>query len=280
MGRDVNVRAYVDTMRRCKNDRGLSKTVEDSIAAQKIIRENDALDVPDRNIYIEEAKVIVTCERTLDSAWDYSGESRIAVINSTWDRPGGRVDIGENGQQESLCRCTTLKPCLDALEGSFYNTGSKMESPLFNDDLVYTPDVTVFKSDDLNCCKEMHDTYWFDVDVISCIPPDMSSLADDPSRYVHPRDLTTCSGVRFTMHLEKRLRRILDVALANGCEVVILPAFGCGRAKNPPAEVAEAFVNVIPEYLHAFKVIEVAVYEEFDDKIYSVFDQAIDNLQL
>lgn len=57
---------------------------------------------------------------------------------------------------------------------------------------------------------------------------------------------------------EKRLRRILEVALSEGCDTIILGAFGCGAFQNNPEVVALANRNVIKDYLHAFKNIEFA----------------------
>ena len=59
---------------------------------------------------------------------------------------------------------------------------------------------------------------------------------------------------------ERRLRRILDVAVANGAEAIVLGAFGCGAFRNDPKVVAAAAKTVISDYLHAFRVIEFAVY--------------------
>lgn len=59
---------------------------------------------------------------------------------------------------------------------------------------------------------------------------------------------------------KKRLTRILDIAVLNGAEVVILGAFGCGAFQNKPEVVARAAKEVITDYRHAFKTIEFAVY--------------------
>ena len=274
MGADINARVYEDTKRFCEQSSSLKKRVEASIAAQKIIRKTDILDVPDKNRYAEKAKVLVSDMSNIEASFDYPDEQHIAVLNSTWVRPGGRVDRGELGIEEELCRCTTLKPCLDACVGSFYHPEGKMDDPAFNDDLIYTPDVTVFRyeGDDMN---RMQEDGWYKIDVISCVPPDASSMAGNPSKYSRPRDLMTYSGERFTVLHEKRLRRILDAALLNGCETVILGAFGCGRAKNPPHEVAVAARNVIGDYLHAFKTIEFAILDVYGKGVIREFEDVL-----
>lgn len=72
------------------------------------------------------------------------------------------------------------------------------------------------------------------------------------------------------------MRRILDIAVAAGNEVIILGAFGCGAFANPPQVVARAMKNVIREYMHRFKVIEFAVYcPPKDDSNYKIFKQVL-----
>ena len=78
---------------------------------------------------------------------------------------------------------------------------------------------------------------------------------------------------------ERRLTRILDIALSKENEVVILGAFGCGAFENNPEVVAGAAKNVIQKYLHAFKTIEFAVYCSLkDDTNYTVFEKTMMDL--
>ena len=75
---------------------------------------------------------------------------------------------------------------------------------------------------------------------------------------------------------EKKLRRILEVALSEGCETIILGAFGCGAFRNNPEVVALANRNVIKEYLYAFKNIEFAVYcPPRDDSNFKIFERVL-----
>ena len=60
--------------------------------------------------------------------------------------------------------------------------------------------------------------------------------------------------------LTSRVRRIFEIAVANGNEVLILGAFGCGAFRNPPEIVAKVFNKVMQEFLGYFDVIEYAVY--------------------
>ena len=82
-----------------------------------------------------------------------------------------------------------------------------------------------------------------------------------------------------TLH-EKKLCRILEVVLSEGCDTVILGAFGCGAFQNNPEVVALANKNVnknvIKDYLHAFKNIEFAVYcSPRDDRNFKIFERVL-----
>jgi len=79
---------------------------------------------------------------------------------------------------------------------------------------------------------------------------------------------------------EKRFTRILDIALTNNNDVVILGAFGCGAFENNPGVVATAAKNVVEKYIHAFRVIEFAVYcSPRDSHNYDVFSSVFGNMK-
>lgn len=61
-------------------------------------------------------------------------------------------------------------------------------------------------------------------------------------------------------------------AAANGAEVLILGAFGCGAFRNAPAVVTAAYQQVLPQSLNHLKTIEFAVYCRLrDSRNYDVF---------
>ena len=146
---------------------------------------------------------------------------------------------------------------------------------MHNDDIIFTPDVTVFKTDTAEP-KLMKESEWYNVDVITCAAP---NLRERPSNGYNSGD--GHKAVRITdkellaLH-EKRLRRILDVAVMEKDETIILGAFGCGAFLNNPDIVARAAKNVIKDYLYAFKNIEFAVYcSPRDEQNYRTFERVL-----
>ena len=170
--------------------------------------------------------------------------------------PGGGVENGASAQEECLCRVSILFPCLttQAAWEKFYAPHRAAPNPLHNDDIIYTKDVVVLKDDDYNVLSSP-----FRVDVITCAAP---NLRESPSNRYNRNDgdaVHISPEKLLELHV-KRARKILSAAAANGAEVLILGAFGCGAFRNDPAVVAAAYQQVLPQFLNHFKTVEFAVY--------------------
>ncbi|MBE5872522.1 MAG: TIGR02452 family protein [Lachnospiraceae bacterium] len=277
MGRDENVTVFKDTERLCKTNPKLSESVKKATASQKLILEGDTLADQKKDIYEDPAKVVVSKKRTYEAAAGYKGQ-HVAVHNfASASNPGGGVVNGESAQEECLCRCSGLYFNLNtrAMWDGFYQPHRDAHDPIHNDDIIYTPGVTVFKTDTA-MPELMPESDWYDVDVITCAAP---NLRNQPSNKYNTGDGNKQTVLKdkdlLALH-EKRLRRILEVALSEGCDTIILGAFGCGAFQNNPEVVAQANRNVIKDYLHAFKNIEFAVYcSPRDDRNFKIFERVL-----
>ena len=277
MARDENIAVFKDTERLCKSNPKLSESVKKATAAQKLILEGDDLSEQKKDIYEDVAKVIVSRKRTYEAASAYK-ENHVAVHNfASASNPGGGVTNGASAQEECLCRCSGLYFCLNtpAMWDGFYKPHRDAHDPIHNDDIIYTPGVTVFKTDKATP-QLMNESEWYDVDVITCAAP---NLRDQPSNRYNTGDgnkqVVMNDKDLLALH-EKKLRRILEVVLSEGCDTVILGAFGCGAFQNNPEVVALANKNVIKDYLHAFKNIEFAVYcSPRDDRNFKIFERIL-----
>lgn len=277
MGRDENVTVFKDTEKLCKTNPKLSESVKKSIASQKLILEGDALTEQNKGRYEDVANIIVTKKRTFEAAASYKNQ-HVAVHNfASASNPGGGVTKGANAQEECLCRCSGLYFCLNTpvMWDGFYKPHRDAHDPIHNDDIIYTPGVTVFKTDSATP-QLLPESEWYDVDIITCAAP---NLRNQPSNRYNSGDgnrqvKMTDKGL-LALH-EKKLRRILEVALSEGCETIILGAFGCGAFQNNPEVVALANRNVIKDYLHAFKNVEFAVYcPPRDDSNFRIFERVL-----
>ena len=277
--REMNRSIFQDTERMCKTDAELSAVTKISVANQRFIAEAEVIPTPELNIY-KKANVVVSKKRTYEAAKAYKG-NHIAVHNfASATNPGGGVVNGAGAQEECLCRCSNLYFCLNTPDmwGMFYTPHRAAHDPIHNDDIIYTPDIVVFKTDtDRPELMERDD--WYIVDVITCAAP---NLRENPSNRYNSGDGTravTPSNRELQVIHEKRLRRILDSAVINHADTVILGAFGCGAFCNEPQVVATAAANVVRDYMYPFKNIEFAVYcRPSDDSNYRVFNSVLSSL--
>ena len=276
----MNRNIFKDTERMCKTDAELSDATKVSVANQRFIAEAEDIPTPELNIYRKKANVVVSKKRTYEAAKAYKG-NHVAVHNfASATNPGGGVVNGAGAQEECLCRCSNLYFCLNTPDmwGMFYTPHRAAHDPIHNDDIIYTPDIVVFKTDtDRPELMERDD--WYIVDVITCAAP---NLREKPSNRYNSGDGTravTLSNRELQVIHEKRLRRILDSAVMNHADTVILGAFGCGAFCNEPQVVATAAANVVRDYMYAFKNIEFAVYcRPSDDSNYRVFNSVLSSL--
>lgn len=283
MAREENVKIFQDTERLVKEVPALKEAVKNSVKQQLLIPEGGdvAAYLPDlkqkRRRFSEDAKITVSKKRTYEAASGYPGE-KVCVLNfASATNPGGGVVKGSSAQEECLCRCSTLYFNLNTPDmwNGFYKPHRDAQDPLHNDDCIYTPEVVVMKTDTA-APRLMQEKDWYKVNVITCAAPNLRSV---PGNAMNAGDGR--KGVKITdkalleLH-EKRLTRILDIAVAAGNDVVILGAFGCGAFENNPQVVARASKNVIEKYKKCFRTIEFAVYcSPRDESNYEIFKRVL-----
>ena len=260
--RTKNAEIFRDTEQRYTSDPTLIQAVQQSTNNQVFIAESEDITVPSA-YKTEKAKVVVSWKRSLEAAEVYAKQDKkVCVLNfASATNPGGGVVNGSSAQEECICRCTTLYPCLntDAMWNAFYKPHRNAANPLYNNDCIYTPDVCVFKSD-TSFPDVLQKDEWWNVNILTCAAP---NLRERPSNAMNPHAGDKAAKITPTeleKLLNKRVRRIFEIAVANGNEVLILGAFGCGAFRNPPEIVAKVFNSVMQDYLCHLDTIEYAVY--------------------
>ncbi len=275
MSREENVRIFENTLEIIKTDETLIENVKNSNRGQKLILEGDSYKGRFNHTYDSECRFVVSRMRSLEAAGKYKG-MQTAVLNfASAVQPGGGVVNGSSAQEEAICRCSTLYPSLkqEYLWSKFYLPHRRRGDRRNNNDVIYTPSVVVFKSDD-DYPGMLSKDEWYFVNVISCAAPDLREPKAWERDYSKGRVSVTGEELK-NLHTS-RMRRILDIALGEGNEVVILGAYGCGAFCNPADVVASAIRKVCDEYRRKFKTIECAVYcpPYKDDVNYREFKRA------
>lgn len=276
--RTKNAEIFRDTEYRYKSDSELITIVQESTKNQLFIAEKSIVNISVQP-KTDRTKVVVSGKRSIEAAEEYVRQGKkVCVPNfASVTNPGGGVVNGSSAQEECICRCTTLYPCLnnDDLWTDFYKPHRKAANPLYNNDCIYTPDVCVFKSD-INFPEPLPRDKWWKVNILTCAAP---NLRERPSNPMNPHagyKQVKVTPTELETLLTYRIRRIFEVAVANENEVLILGAFGCGAFRNPPEIVAKVFYNVMQDYLCYFDTIEYAVYHiEREVANYEAFKKAM-----
>ena len=274
MGRAENVVIFEDTRKTYRTDPELAAAIRASNHMQEVILESDEIKAA-LPLFTEPAEIIVSKKRSFEAAREYAIYPTCVLNFASATNPGGGVAWGSTAQEECLCRCSTLYANLTDRKvwKPFYEAHREQHNQLYNDDCIYTPGVVVFKSD-TDEPRLQPERMWYTVDVLTCAAP---NLRERPGNDMNPGDgdrpIDISADELQRLH-EKRLRRIADIAVENGAEVLILGAFGCGAFRNPPKVVAQAMKTVVEEYRYCFKTIEMAVYcSPRDDTNYRVFSE-------
>ena len=247
MDRNTLIACFQDTQQRAVSNK-LRDCTQLAILSSKVYKEGYVSGRPHSNYDI--LRPYTAPHTTFAEAKRYVGKGRIAVLNfANPETPGGGVQNGAMAQEECLCRSSNLYPCLMALnvQKEYYEYHRRKANHFFSDRLIYTKDVTVFKSDD-PIPQLLPEEEWFTVDVITCAAP-----------YIAKRKHTNSLALKNLFI--SRIKNIFEVAIENQVDFLILGAFGCGAFKNPPEVVASAFESVIfsETYRCAFEEIAFAI---------------------
>lgn len=258
----INYEVMTDTKKQYESVAELKEAVKSSIERQFMVAQEDNIDQP----AVENSQTIYVCsgKRSFEAAKAYIGK-KTAVLNFANNHSIGGAPFSAGAQEESLCRCSTLFPCLEAMRKPFYEKHARQFENkeigyMGNDDLIYTPDVVVFKTDERTdpiYPKMMKQSEWYKVDVITSAAPELMRMRNIPAKY---EEIIT-----------SRVKKILDVAAKEKVEVLILGAWGCGAFKNDSKVVSNAFFKLLENY--NFEVVEFAL-SKGDDFSHSPFNKA------
>lgn len=244
----INREVMTDTKKQYETMPQLQEAVRHSVGLQYMVRQEVNIDQPVAKE--SHTQYITSPYRTFEAAKDYKGK-KVAVLNFANNHSVGGSPFVAGAQEESLCRCSTLYPCLQAMYEPFYKKhqdeyGRGEIDEMGSDDLIYTPDVVVFKTDERTdpvYPRMMYENEWYKVDVITCAAPELRYHSHKPKNY---EEIIT-----------RRIKKILDVAAGERVDVLILGAWGCGAFGNDIKVVSKAFYTLLENY--DFETVEFAM---------------------
>ena len=165
---------------------------------------------------------------------------------------GGGFINGAKAQEEDLCRCSGLYPCLISQHG-YYEANRKNESAIYTDHLIYSPNVPWFRT------RSRDDPHTlFLASVITAPAPNAGVVLS--------READALPKIEAA--LRRRAGLVLAVAAGNGHRTVLLGAWGCGVFRNDPALVADAFGKWLEsdKFAGAFDRAVFAIYDRSKDQ--------------
>ena len=181
-------------------------------------------------------------------------EAKIGVLNfASAKNLGGGFLNGAQAQEESLARSSGLYASLLKAQ-QYYNSHRSQKSCLYSDRMIYSPYCPVFRDDN----GKLLDKPYF-VDFLTSPAPNTGVV-----KRREPENVDKIESV-----LEERGSKLLGLFAYNGCENLVLGAWGCGVFQNDPEIVAQMFwKHLSPEgaFYGKFKKIRFSVFDRTKNK--------------
>lgn len=196
----------------------------------------------------------ITSESTLQAAERLTKDAeRVFCLNfASAKNPGGGFQNGAQAQEESLARSSALYPCIAQMT-DMYRQNRQLKTCLYNDDMIYSPLVPVFRDD----AGRLSDQ------------PYLLSFLTAPAvnagvvREREPENIHLIAPMML-----RRLEKVLAVAMVHGYRTLLLGAWGCGVFRNDARDVAGYFHHQLKEnplFAGYFEKVVFAIYGSKED---------------
>ncbi len=157
-------------------------------------------------------------------------QERMAVLNfASYKNPGGRFMDGSMAQEEALCHASYLYNVLGRFRNSYYNWNEQHKNrALYTDRALYSPGIRFFRNEEESAV----------CDVLTCACPNKTAA----QKYQNISDKENA------LALASRIRFLIQVAVAEHVDTLILGAYGCGVFGQDPKEVAFWFNSCLKDF--------------------------------
>jgi uncharacterized protein (TIGR02452 family) len=166
----------------------------------------------------------------------------VCVLNfANAKKPGGNFLIGSPSQEEFICRCTALYPCI--AKSPMYDYAIGKGDGEYSDYAIYSPDVPVFRDDNYSFTEEPNFCSF-----VTCAAPNYND--------------NCFSSVDHTEAMRNRVKRVLDIMACKGHTHIVLGAWGCGSFGHNPDNVARIFNDALNlGHKGVFSVVVFAIFD-------------------
>lgn len=211
----------------------------------------------------------VTNESTLAAARRQVGEGRhnpLCLNFASAKNPGGGFLGGAEAQEENLAKSSGLYACIAPMT-ALYAGNRALKSCLYNDDMIYSPGVPVFRDDRYAFLDQP-----YLASIVTAPAVNRGAVArNEPARLA---ELATV--------MLGRIDKLLALALHHGHTNLVLGAWGCGVFGNRPQDMAQWFAAHLlhnPRYRGAFDLVSFAVLDRNQNGTFAAFDAVFGTLR-
>lgn len=207
-------------------------SIEDlySIEGSKIKSSKNNVRTPDKNLLnsfpnkSNSNNIIVEPIDSVSALIKYYNLGKTCVLNmASSKRKGGGVENGSRAQEECLFRCSNLF----MIPSSYY--------PLSQNEYIYSTDAIFIKD--------------FNYGSISPVTCDVVTI---PAINLNTNHIDNVSegddDFNYFNRMSSKIFEMLMISIENGCDNIILGAWGCGVFKNDPEQVSYIFKHIINKY--------------------------------
>lgn len=193
------------------------------------------------------------------------GGARPLCLNfASAKNPGGGFLGGSEAQEENLAKSSGLYPCI-AQMAAMYEKNRALQSCLYSDDMIYSPDVPVFRDDEYALLDNFYSASFITAPAVN-----LGALKKN-----EPDQIGEAASVMLN-----RVNFVLALALQHGHQHLVLGAWGCGVFGNEPRDVANYFLQALSPgsiFHGAFKKIVFAVLDKKNTGSFQAFEATFKN---
>lgn len=178
----------------------------------------------------------------------FSNTNNITVLNfASAKNPGGGFLNGSRAQEESIARTSNMYLSLKKYQKEFYDENKKENNPLYNDKMIFSRNISVFRKDNGQFLQK----------------PILTNIITSPAVNANVAKKRNISEKDIDITMENRIRKIIHLAALENTDVLILGAFGTGVFGNDDVKVAKMFKKVLEEELkkYWFKMVVFSIYD-------------------
>ncbi len=155
--------------------------------------------------------------------------------------PGGAYILGGNAQEESICRASMLYYTIKT-QKKYYNANRLHIFPDYTDNMIYSKSVPIVRDDN---GKLIENPVLCDFITSPAVNRTFAKFMFS-SKYIN-------------MVMQRRIEKIISLALSENPDIIILGAFGCGMFGNKRETVLEMFEKSINKLVPDDKKVIFAI---------------------